>query len=169
MILITTPGNVGREAAQLLANAGTPVRVLARDPDKIGDLRDAGVEIARGDLEDEASLDAALADVNVVILASPAIPAQELAVVAAATRAGVRHTVKVTSKATPDSPIARRRGQSEIEAGLAASGIAHTLLRANAYMQNFLMLAPAIAGTDSFGSSAGDGQVGFIETFTEMK
>jgi uncharacterized protein YbjT (DUF2867 family) len=31
-------------------------------------------------------------------------------------------------------------------------------------MQNFLMLAPAIAQTDSFGSSAGAGQVGFIDT-----
>ncbi len=163
MILITTPGKVGREAATLLANAGTPVRVLARDPDKIGDLRDAGVEIARGDLEDEASLDAALADVDVVILVSPAIPAQELAVVAAATRAGVRHIVKVTSKASPDSPIARRRGQSEIEAGLAASGVAHTLLRANAYMQNFLMLAPAIAATGGFASSAANGRVGLVD------
>ncbi len=163
MILITTPGKVGREAATLLANAGTPVRVLARDPDKIGDLRDTGVEIARGDLEDEASLAAALADVDVVILVSPAIPAPERAVVTAATKAGVRHIVKVTSKASPDSPIARRRGQSEIEAGLAASGIAHTLLRANAYMQNFLMLAPVIAATGGFASPAANGRVGLLD------
>jgi uncharacterized protein YbjT (DUF2867 family) len=40
----------------------------------------------------------------------------------------------------------------------------YTLLRNNFYMQNFLMLAPAIAGTNSFSSSAGDGQVGFIDT-----
>ena len=68
--------------------------------------------------------------------------------------AGVRHVIKITSKASADSPIARRRGQNEIEAGLAASGLEHTLLRANAYMQNFLALAPRIAKTSSFGSSA---------------
>ena len=94
---------------------------------------------------------------------APAIPARELAVVAAATRASVRHIVKVTSKASPDSPIARRRGHTEIEAGLAASGVAHTLLRGNAYMQNFLMLAPAIAATGGFASSAADGRVGLVD------
>jgi uncharacterized protein YbjT (DUF2867 family) len=40
----------------------------------------------------------------------------------------------------------------------------YTLLRNNFYMQNFLMLAPAIATTSSFGSAAGAGQVGFIDT-----
>jgi uncharacterized protein YbjT (DUF2867 family) len=72
--------------------------------------------------------------------------------------------VKITSKASADSPIARQRGQAEIEAGLIASGLNYTLLRSNFYMQNLLMLAPTIAATDSFGSAAGDGQVGFVDT-----
>jgi uncharacterized protein YbjT (DUF2867 family) len=71
--------------------------------------------------------------------------------------------VKITSKASADSPIARRRNQTEIENGLIASGLGYTLLRNNAYMQNFLMLAPAIARTGGFGSSAGDGRVGLID------
>ncbi|MFF7331403.1 NmrA family NAD(P)-binding protein [Streptomyces sp. NPDC008150] len=91
------------------------------------------------------------------------MPAQELNVVAAAARAGVGHIVKVTSKAAPDSPIARRRGQSEIEAGLAAGGVPHTLLRSNAYMQNVLALAPAIARTSGFGSAAGKGRTGMVD------
>ena len=37
------------------------------------------------------------------------------------------------------------------------------MLRNNAYMQNFLMLAPAIAKTRSFGSSTGDGRVGMVD------
>ena len=68
-----------------------------------------------------------------------------------------------TSKASADSPIARRRWQNEIEAGLAASGLPHTLLRSNAYMQNVLALAPAIAATSSFGSSAGPGRIGMVD------
>jgi uncharacterized protein YbjT (DUF2867 family) len=78
-------------------------------------------------------------------------------------RAGAGHVVKATSRAPADSPIARRRWQAEIEAGLAASGIPHTLLRSNAYVQNVLALAPAIASTSSFGSSAGQGRSGLVD------
>jgi len=102
--------------------------------------------------------------ISAVVLVSPAIPAQELNVVASAAAAGVGHVVKITSKASADSPIARRRDQTEIENGLIASGLGYTLLRNNAYMQNFLMLAPAIAKTGSFGSSTGDGRVGMVDT-----
>ncbi len=84
-------------------------------------------------------------------------------VITSAVRAGVGHVVKITSKASPDSPIARRRGQAEIENGLIASGLGYTLLRNNAYMQNFLLLASAIARTSSFGSSTGDGRIGMID------
>ena len=104
-----------------------------------------------------------MTDVDTVILVSPAVPAQELNAVASAARHGVKYVIKVTSKASADSPIARRRGQSEIEAGLAASGLAHTLLRANAFMQNTLALAPAIQRTGGFTSSAGTGRVGMVD------
>jgi uncharacterized protein YbjT (DUF2867 family) len=164
MILVTTPGKVGREAALRLAGADTPVRLLARDPSKVSDLQAHGVDVVAGDLNDDASIRAALRDVSAVILVSLAIPEQELRVVKAAKDADVEHVVKITSKASPDSPIARRRGQSEIEAGLQASGLDHTLLRNNAYMQNFLLLAPVIAATGRFGSSAADGRVGLIDS-----
>jgi len=135
-----------------------------RDPEKAKALADAGAKTAVGDLDVPASLDAAMAGVSAVILVSPAIPAQELNVIASAARAGVGHIVKATSKASADSPIARRRGQAEIEAGLAASGLPHTLLRSNAYMQNVLALAPAIAATSGFGSAAGKGRAGMVDT-----
>ena len=63
----------------------------------------------------------AIQGVSSVVLVSPAIPAQELNVIESALRAsgagvaGARHVVKITSKASPDSPIARRRGQAQIE------------------------------------------------------
>jgi uncharacterized protein YbjT (DUF2867 family) len=110
-----------------------------------------------------ASIDEALNGVSGVVLVSPAVPAQELNVVASAVRAGVGHVVKATSKASAGSPIARRRWQTEIEAGLAATGIPHTLLRSNAYMQNVLALAPAIATTSTFGSCAGQGRTGLAD------
>jgi uncharacterized protein YbjT (DUF2867 family) len=164
MILITTAGKVGAEAARLLASAGLPVRVLARDPGKATILAQAGVDVAVGDLTVPASIDAAMNGVSAVVLVSPAIPAQELNVVSSAAGAGVGHVIKVTSKASADSPIARRRDQATIENALITSGLGYTLLRNNAYMQNFLMLAASIATTDGFGSSTGDGRVGMVDT-----
>ena len=163
MILVTTAGKVGGEASRLLAERGGPVRVLVRDPAKAPVLQQAGIKVAIGDLAVPGTLDQALQDVTTVILVSPAVPAQEIAVIEAAARAGASHVVKVTSKASADSPIARRRGQAAIEAALTASGLGWTLLRNNGYMQNFLMMAPAIARTDSFAAATGDGRVGHID------
>jgi uncharacterized protein YbjT (DUF2867 family) len=165
MILVTTAGKVGAETVRLLREQDVPVRVLVRDPAKATAqaLAQAGAQIATGDLDVPASIDEAMTGISAVVLVSPAVPAQELNVVASAARVGAGHVVKATSKASPDSPIARRRGQSEIEAGLAASGIPHTLLRSNAYMQNVLALVPAIAATSSFGSAAGQGRTGMVD------
>jgi uncharacterized protein YbjT (DUF2867 family) len=165
MILVTTAGKVGSETASLLRKREVPVRVLVRDPatTTARALAEAGAEIATGDLGEPASIDEAMSGVTGVVLVSPAVPAQELNVVASAARAGAGHVVKATSKAPADSPIARRRWQAEIEAGLTASAIPHTLLRSNAYMQNVLMLAPAIATTSTFGSAAGQGRTGLVD------
>jgi uncharacterized protein YbjT (DUF2867 family) len=163
MILVTTAGKVGSETVLLLRQREVPVRVLARDPQHAKAQADAGAQVAVGDLGTPASIDAAMEGITAVVLVSPGVPAQELNVIHSAVRAGVGHVVKVTSNASADSLIARRRWQTEIEAGLTASGLAHTLLRANAYMQNVLALAPAIAKTSSFGSSAGKGRVGMID------
>ncbi|GIE78682.1 nucleotide-diphosphate-sugar epimerase [Actinoplanes philippinensis] len=163
-ILVTTAGKVGAEAARTLARQGTPVRVIARDPERATALARAGVDVVAGDLAGRDSIDAAMRDVTAVILVSPAIPAQEIAVIDSAVRAGVAHVVKVTSKASADSPIARRRDQAAIEDRLIASGLAYTLLRNNAYMQNLLMLGPAVSTTGGFGSAAGDGRIGMIDS-----
>ena len=116
MIQVTTAGKVGAEAATLLAGQGRGVRLLVRDAGRHAGLSTVGIELTAGNLDDPASVRAALDGVDSVVLVSPAVPAQELAVVTAAADGGVKHIVKVTSKASPDSPVARRRGQSEIEA-----------------------------------------------------
>jgi uncharacterized protein YbjT (DUF2867 family) len=163
MILVTTAGKVGTAAAQALAADGVPVRVVARDPDKVRALAQAGVEIVQGDLEVRADVDRATRGVTSVVLVSPPVVAQELAVIESAKAAGVEHVVKITSKASSDAPIRRRRDQAAIEDALIASGLGYTLLRNNAYMQNFLMMAPLIAATDGFASAAGDGRIGHLD------
>ncbi len=164
MILVTTAGKVGAAAARELAQHGESVRVLVRDPARVEDLASIGVEVVLGDLAAPLTVDAAVRGVEVMVLVSPAVPELELNVVASAVRAGVGHVIKITSEASADSPIARRRDQAAIEDGLLAAGLDWTLLRNNAYMQNFLMLAPAIATGSQFGSSTGGGRIGMVDT-----
>jgi uncharacterized protein YbjT (DUF2867 family) len=152
MILVTTAGKVGSQASRLLAARGVAVRVIARNAEKAAVLASEGVDVFEGDLEVRASVGAAMDGVS-----------RELNVVDSAVGAGVEHVVKVTNKASADSPIARRRDQAEIEAALIASGLGFTLLRNNAYMQNFLMMAPGIAKTNSFSTATGDGRVGHVD------
>ena len=161
MILVTgATGKVGSEAARLLAARHHPTRALVRDPSR---APDGDVEIATGDFGRPDTLDAAMRGIDTVLLVSPAVPAQEIAVIDSAVRQGVTHVIKVTSKASADSPVDRRRGQAQIEAHLQTTGLAYTLLRSNAYMQNLLALVPVIKQTNGFLMSAGDGQVGMID------
>jgi uncharacterized protein YbjT (DUF2867 family) len=161
MILVTGgTGNIGSEAVRLLADQQQPVRALVRDPSR---LQRSGVDVVIGDFEDPGSLEAAMDGVDTVVLISPAIPHQEISVIDAAAWAGVTHVIKATSKASADSPVERRRGQTQIEQHLQASGLAWTLLRSNAYLQNLLALAPIVSQTSGFVMSAGDGQVGMID------
>jgi len=103
MILVTTAGKVGAEAARLLAQQA-PVRVLVRDRGKAAALTRSGVDVVEGDLAVPASIDAAMEGVSAVVLVSPAVPAQELDVVRSAASAGVRHVVR-----SPARPPQTRR------------------------------------------------------------
>ena len=161
MILVTgATGKVGSEAVRLLGAQHHPTRALVRDATR---APHADVEIVTGDFDRPDTIDTAMRGVETVLLVSPAVPAQEIAVIDSAVRQGVRDIVKVTSKASADSPVDRRRGQAQIEKHLEATGLSYTLLRANAYMQNLLALAPMIKQTGGFLMSAGDGQVGMID------
>jgi uncharacterized protein YbjT (DUF2867 family) len=70
MILITTAGKVGSEAARLLAQRDASVRVLVRDQEKATTLWQLGVQVAEGNLDDSASLDVAMRGVTSVVLVS---------------------------------------------------------------------------------------------------
>lgn len=134
MILITTAGKVGSEAARLLAQRDASVRVLVRDHEKAITLWQLGVQVAEGDLDDSASLDVAMRGVTFSCAGQPSGSGSRAQRDRQCGAAGVGHVVKITSKASVGSPIARQRGQAEIEAGLIASGLNYTLLRNNFYI-----------------------------------
>ncbi|MEC3994231.1 NmrA family NAD(P)-binding protein [Actinacidiphila sp. DG2A-62] len=178
MILVTgATGTIGSATVARLAARGVPTRALVRDPSRAPGATPVpaapgapaapdrpGTEIAVGDFDRPETLDAALRGIDTVVLISPAVPAQEIAVVDSAVRQGVRHIVKITNhKATPDSPVDRRRDHARVEAHLRASGLAYTLLAPNLLMQNLLFAAPSIRRTRSFTMSAGDGRFGMVD------
>ena len=59
-------GFTGGHLARTLAAAGVPVRALVRDPNGAPELKAAGIELAMGDLRDQAALDSAASGADVV-------------------------------------------------------------------------------------------------------
>ena len=93
MILVTgANGTVGSEVIRALVARGAPVRALVRAPEKAAGLEEQGVEVTIGDLEDRASLSAALVDVDRAFLVT-SIPPNQVEIqgnfVEAASAAGV--------------------------------------------------------------------------------
>jgi uncharacterized protein YbjT (DUF2867 family) len=106
-------GYVGSRLVPRLVAAGHTVRCLARDPGKLRDQPWAGdVEVVRGDVLDRASLDRAMADVEVVHYLVHSLTSRGFAatdrraassVAAAAAHAGVRRLVYLGGLHPPDT------------------------------------------------------------------
>lgn len=104
-------GFIGSHVARCLADAGWPVRALARPAGDARSLESAGVEVARGDLRDPASLGRAVAGcagvLHVAALVSSRLPTRRdleavnvegtRSLAAAAVEAGVRRFVQVST------------------------------------------------------------------------
>ncbi|WAP60277.1 SDR family oxidoreductase [Streptomyces sp. S465] len=166
MILVTgATGRIGSEAVRLLAGRDLPTRALVRDTSRVPkDGAWSGAEVAVGDFDRPHTLDEAMRGVGTLLLISPSLPGQEIAVIDSAARQGVQHIVKITNhKATPDSPVDRRRDHARIEAHLRASGLRYTLLGPNLLMQNLFAVAPMIKQTHGFVMSAGEGRFGMVD------
>jgi hypothetical protein len=77
LILITTAGNVGSEAARLLVVCLVPVRVLVRDPGKAKALADAGPR-SRWATWKCRRINEAMKSVSAVVLVSAAVDKSEV-------------------------------------------------------------------------------------------
>lgn len=168
MILVTgATGNVGREVARQLAEAGHPVRALVRSPDKAAPLAELGVDIAEGDFEAPDTLTAALDGADrafLIAAASPRIVEHKAAFVDAAKKKGGVHVVHLSGGAIDcDPPIAMTRWHADAERHLADSGLPHTNLRPTSFMQNMLMHAGSIAAEGAFYLPLGNARVALID------
>lgn len=167
MILVAgSTGVLGSEIVRRLLKRGEKVRVLVRessDPQKVSALQSAGAEIARGDLKDRKTLEAACQGVKAVISTVSAVTTARPGdgfdetdaqgnsnLVEAAVRAGGEKFVFVSfdSDAVPDSPLVRAK--KAVHDKLAGSGISYTILQPSLFMESWLgpmLFADVEAGT----------------------
>ena len=150
IFVIGGTGTIGRSLLDELRAAGASARVLVRDDEKARAVEEKGFEPVRGDLDEPAGLEAALAGADALFLLSGQHPRQaELQgnAVEAARRAGVASIVKLSggNAVTGErSPSFAGRAHAETERQIRDSGLGWTFLRPSYFFQNMLNLAEPI-------------------------
>lgn len=140
ILVVGGTGWLGRPVAWGLLEAGVAVRALVRSEEKAGTFAGTDVEVAFGDLGDEASLARAVKGVTAMFLCSSLddeMVTHQVHAVEAARSSGVRHVVKLSAQGAgdPDASVPAR-WHREVEQALEASGMRWTHLRSAPWMQN---------------------------------
>ena len=154
-----SPGNVGTKLVRLLAGRGEQVRVLVHDPEA-AEFALPGVETVLGDLAEPESFARTVVGADAVFVNSSrrAISLQAN-LIAAAASAGVRRIVDLSwmGAATDSGSEAIGRWHAEVERHLVECGVAYTILRASAFMQNYvgqITVNDTIVGTTATGRAS---------------
>ena len=154
-----SPGNVGTELVRLLAGRGEQVRLLVHDPEA-AEFALPGVETVLGDLAEPESFARTVVGADAVFVNSSrrAISLQAN-LIAAAASAGVRRIVDLSwmGAATDSGSEAIGRWHAEVERHLVECGVAYTILRASAFMQNYvgqITVNDTIVGTTATGRAS---------------
>jgi uncharacterized protein YbjT (DUF2867 family) len=156
-LIVGATGTLGSEICRLLAEQGKSVRGLVRetsDPEKVARLRSLGAEVVRGDLKDQASLEAACRGASAIIsTASSTLSRQQgdsidsvdrqgqLDLIEAAERTGVKHFVLISF---PDVDITfpLRSAKRAAEERLRRGRMAYTILQPTFFAE--VWLSPAL-------------------------
>jgi NAD(P)H dehydrogenase (quinone) len=129
--------------------APSDIVAATRSPEKLSDLAAKGIATRKADFDDSASLAAAFAGIDrLLIISTDSLDtpgkrlSQHKAAVEAARKAGVKH-ILYTSMPSPDkSLVTFAPDHLGTEQAIQASGIAYTILRDAWYFDNFMMALP---------------------------
>ncbi len=170
-ILVTgATGKLGQRVVSRLLQKAAKVRVLTRRREDALKLWGDRVDIAEGNFSDPASLKEASRVIGTVFLLSPigeTLAADQNAVIDAALSASVSRIVKISGSDWTIANAARSisgAAHAEVEKHLTGSGIAHTVLRPNAWMQVALEpVVVALRNGEDVPARLGDAAVSFID------
>ncbi|MCP2277469.1 SDR family oxidoreductase [Nocardia amikacinitolerans] len=156
-------GQLGRLVVEELLRAGVSPVAIVRDPGKVADLADRGVDVREADYGDAAALDRALAGVDRLLLISGNEFGQRIAqhtnVIRAAERAGVGLLAYTSIPRATENPLILAQEHRGTEAVLTESAVPYVLLRNGWYWENYLGgLAHAVESGVLHGA-AGEGRV----------
>jgi NAD(P)H dehydrogenase (quinone) len=156
-------GGLGGRVAARLADHGVPQRLLVRDAARAPDLLHAEV-VTFGGYDDPGGLRAALDGIDTLLLVSAAEHPDRVSLhrgaVDAAVAAGVARIVYTSFQgAAPDCTFTFGRDHFHTEEHIKATGVAHTFLRDNLYID----FMPLLCGADGvIRGPAGDGRVAAV-------
>ena len=173
-LLVTgASGQLGKRTVEILLESGVaPDKIIAttREPSKLSDLAQKGVDVRRADFNDPGSLVEAFSGATrLALISTDAIDGdgtrlrQHQQAVEAAVKAGIRHIVYTSMPdPAPDSPITFAGDHRGTEEAIEKSGLTYTILRNTWYQENLIRsLAPALASGKWY-SSAGEGKVSHV-------
>ena len=155
-------GFLGSRIARALAEAGRPQALIVRDASRAPRL--AGASVRQAEYGDSLAARAALEGVGTLFMVSggedPRRQQNQLDFIRAAARAGVEHVVYLSFlTTTPDSRFTYARVHHATEKAIVDSGMAHTFLRPNIYMD---IVPYWINSAGVLAAPAGNGRVSLI-------
>ncbi len=165
IVITGATGHLGRQVVeQLLARGIDPSTVVAggRNEEALARLAEHGVRTARVDYADPATLDAAFAGADKVLLISGTEvgrrSVQHKAVIDAARRVGASLVYTSAPKASTSALVLAPEHKAT-EGLLEGSGLTYTVLRNNWYTENYDDTIRQAASTGTILASTGDGLV----------
>ena len=160
ILVLGATGTTGGEVARQLIAAGVRPRLLVRNRAKAAEF-EGNAEIVEGELENAASVEAALAGVEKVYLVASSLNGfdLEMKVIDAAKNAGVRHIVKLSAIGADHPVLTISQWHGQVEKHLQDSGLAWTMLRPGNFMANAILFwADTIKTQSAFYQPTADGR-----------
>jgi uncharacterized protein YbjT (DUF2867 family) len=148
--VVGATGNTGRATIKELKALGESPRSVVRNAERAYEVLGADANIALADVDDRASLEQALQDIDRVFIATghnPKSGEQQINVLEAAKAAGATFILKLSggrSVVGPDAESIVGRGHHAVEDALRRSGLPWTVLSPGLFMQNILGAAASI-------------------------